>query len=415
MRTDTNIQPISSVPKFGAAGSICLDPDFGSRIIRVTDGNSDPQHVGFSYVGGVGGSGDLCQWNKDSTRFFLDCDYGASHFSFDPGQMQSACLQKFTDSGVYSFAHPDRFFTFGVQVNQYDLTDPNLQPQILCDFSPLLPKDFSQVWKCAGGVDVNDTTFLTSVSAAGQGTGSYVLAYQNGIRYLLDTSVGILNAEGIVSSVPLPDRFTIHNVKLTKSGKWAILTKGSDLSPCSATYYLWQVGGALLLPISGASGHFTEGFSTYVAKQYQPEPKGAWEGFQYAKMGIPSGTFQNIIPRLNVGPASFDGHPSWHNANSCDDAPFFDSTWAKFGEPFTCPWQNEVIAVRPTDGTVFRFCHNFITGKSPYFSTQYGVGTVSQDARWFLFGSDLKNTLGLDKFNKPRSDAFIVECNWSYA
>src|SRR5712692_11896426 len=42
--TDRNPRPKPALPVLGAAGSIITDPTFGSRILRITDANTEPDH-----------------------------------------------------------------------------------------------------------------------------------------------------------------------------------------------------------------------------------------------------------------------------------------------------------------------------------------------------------------------------------
>jgi hypothetical protein len=56
---------------------------------------------------------------------------------------------------------------------------------------------------------------------------------------------------------------------------------------------------------------------------------------------------------------------------------------------------NEVLGL-PTDnsGLVKRFGHTYISGDSSIFDAAQGVGSISQDGRFYMFASDMMGTLG---------------------
>jgi hypothetical protein len=122
----------------------------------------------------------------------------------------------------------------------------------------------------------------------------------------------------------------------------------------------------------------------------------------------------NDLPTGIVGP--LDQHQSWNNVDPMDSVPFFSSTWSN-RKPFPAPWYNEVIAVAADgSGKTWRFAHTFITANSQIFSTQYAIGTVSQDGRFFIFSSDWMGRLGSESGTATctigtncRGDVFVVE------
>jgi len=74
-----------------------------------------------------------------------------------------------------------------------------------------------------------------------------------------------------------------------------------------------------------------------------------------------------------------DQHQSWNNVQPGDSLPLL-STTCTVTSPFTAPWDNEILVSRRTAaGKTWRFAHNFISTRSLNFSTQIGIGTVSQD------------------------------------
>src|SRR3989454_11518247 len=76
----------------GDAGSVFDDPDFGSRIVRVTDGNTGTQ-LGGGFPGvsfATDSSSEQNTWNKSATRFYAVTEGGrAVLFGFDPESKNS--------------------------------------------------------------------------------------------------------------------------------------------------------------------------------------------------------------------------------------------------------------------------------------------------------------------------------------
>jgi hypothetical protein len=126
-----------------------------------------------------------------------------------------------------------------------------------------------------------------------------------------------------------------------------------------------------------------------------------------------------LTPILPAGMQTpLDQHQSWNNADPTDSLPFFSTTWSTVS-PFPTAYYNEIIGYA-TDGSgkIWRFGHNFITARSQFFSTEYGIGSVSQDGKFFIFSSDWMGTLGsLSATNTCmagvdcRGDVFVIELN----
>jgi len=114
--------------------------------------------------------------------------------------------------------------------------------------------------------------------------------------------------------------------------------------------------------------------------------------------------------------APLDQHQSWNNADPGDSVPFLSTTWSS-SKPFPAPWYNEIIGIASNgSGKVWRFAHSYISAQSQLFATKYGIGSVSQDGRFFLFSSDWMGKLGSQSATVActvgkdcRGDAFIVE------
>jgi len=443
-RTDSNVVQIpSQIPNVGnltGANTVVTDPDFGNRIARVTDWNTDPgiSASSRSFVSAASGSADENLWNTDSTLFIVQ-SLGAAGYplTFDPVSMQAQRMYVSSDptrggfhvagGGTWSRVSPNILYGIGETtptIYKYDLTDRTNapSPQLVYDFSssPNCLPGFSVTWKTKGGVSDGDAVFAMGYSNAGaQGTGVYAVVYKVGSGCsVINTQTGQVWGDwGATGTISIPDRWLVHNVKLSKDGNWLIIsTAGCLTSSCSAGPYFWQIGttfvsscGDGLTSGQRCSGHWTEGYShwinNYDAGKFTSRPLSDPTQITYLDPVLPTGIQSPL-----------DQHGSWNNADPADTLPFLLSFWS-VTTPFPGPWYNEITGVAPDgSGKVWRFAHSFITGKSQIFNSKYGIGSVSQDGRFFVFSSDWMGTLGSQSDSPTctigtdcRGDVFILE------
>jgi len=80
-------------PAIGPADSIITDPTFGSRILRVTDGKSDPEQAGLPLY--TPSSPEQNSWSKNSTMFYITTSEGSILlYDFDPEKMAAETDKK---------------------------------------------------------------------------------------------------------------------------------------------------------------------------------------------------------------------------------------------------------------------------------------------------------------------------------
>jgi hypothetical protein len=438
-RTDFGLVRLrSSTPTVGnltGVNTILSDPDFGSRIVRATDWNTDPATVqnARSYVtAGSGGSNENL-WNLDSTMMVISNTNNMAYpLTFDPVTMQVKRMYVssypvnggmwFPYGGTWSRVNPNVLYTYtGSAIGKYDFSDrinpPS--PQTVFDFtssSHCLPAGFKVTWSARAGVSAGDVVFGMAFSNTGnQGSGVYVVVYKAGSGCsVLNTQTGQVSGDwGSTGTISLPDRWTIHSGKVTLDGNWFIISPTQCLSStCAVGPYFWHIGTTTVTACQTGevcSGHNTEGYSHWV--------NNSTTGKQRIRLPSDPSKVQELTGILPVGLAvPLDTHPSWNNADPADSVPFLLSTWSPT-TPFPAPWYNEILGVA-TDGSgrVWRFAHTFITAQSHRFAAKYGIGSVSQDGRFFAFSSDWMGTLGSENgtvnctIGKDcRADVFVVE------
>lgn len=445
-RTDVAVVPLPAPPNVGnltGANTVVSDPDFGNKIVRITDWNTDPGAPTDirSYVTANSGSADENLWNLDSTMFLLQTLSSRSFpFTFDASSMHAARMYLSSDpthggmklgmGGVWSRVDPNILYSNDSTrplLNSYDFSDRTNPPtpQLVYDFSSspnCLPAGFKPTWQSKGGVSAGDTVFGMAYSDSGnQGTGVYAVAYKVGSGCtVLNTQTGQVWGDwGTKGVINIPDRWAIHNVKISKDGNWLIVASERCLiASCSQAPYFWQIGttnvsscGAGLTGGQKCGGHWTEGYTHWVnnydAGKYMLRPLSDPTLLNYVNAAVPPGVQDPL-----------DQHASWNNADPADSLPFFLTYWS-LARPFPGPWYNEIVGVSPDgSGKVWRFAHNFITGRSQIFSTEYGIGSVSQDGRFFIFSSDWMGTLGSQSGAANctvgidcRGDVFVLQLN----
>ncbi|HZQ95041.1 MAG TPA: Ig domain-containing protein [Candidatus Sulfotelmatobacter sp.] len=440
-RTDLSIvqlpQTPPSVGNLTGANTIVADPDFHNRIVRITDAqtNPDPVFANRTFFTSGSGSADVNLWNVDSTLFIVqDTGSNSYPFSFNPATMQASRLYGtsfpstkglvLSSSGTWSRVSPNVLYAFGgTSIKKYDFSDrvnpPSPQP--LYDFksSPnCLPAQFTETWSSDGGISGDDSVFGAAYSNnGGQGTGIYAVVYKAGSGCsVLNTQTGQVTGDwGVRGRINIADRWTIHNVKLSKDGNWLIISPTHCTSGnCSYGPYYWQVGTTSVSSCGQGglcSGHWTEGYSHWVNNNNSPMANQVMRSFSQAAQAW------SISSNLPAGIAApLDQHQSWNNADPADSVPFLSTTWSTL-KPFPAAWYNEIIAVAADgSGKTWRFAHSFISTKSQRFSTQYAIGSVSQDGRFFMFSSDWMGKLGSESGSSSctlgtncRGDVFVVE------
>jgi len=427
---------VPSVGNLVGANRVVTDPDFGNTIVRITDWNTDPglPDASRSFVSASSGSADENLWNVNSSLLVVQSIGDASYpYTFTPSTLQAARMYvaSFPDTGGLKISGPGNwsrvdpnllYTTSGSGIYKYDFADRKNPPtpQLVYDFKEshhCLPAGFSAAWRSKGGVSDGDAVFGMAYASGIQGTGIYAVAYHVGKGCsILNTQTGEVTGDwGATGTINIPDRWTIHNVKLSKDGDWLIVAPQTCLiSNCSKGPYFWQIGTTNVSSCGDGkhcSGHWTEGYNHWVNNN---------DTMNQVMRPLPEvKTVQELTGILPSGlQAPLDEHLSWNNADPGDSLPFFITTWSPI-RPFPTAFYNEIIGVAPDgSGKIWRFAHNFITSRSQNFSTTYGIGSVSQDGRFFVFSSDWMGTLGSQSGRSNctvgencRGDVFVVRLN----
>jgi hypothetical protein len=385
----------------------------------------------------------------NSTFFAIGDDGGGLNpFSFNPSNMQASRLYASSfpatgglrigsKSGAWSHTRATLLYfkddySSSPIIESMDFSDLTTVPEstVVYNFatssSNCLPSSF--IAGTTSGTDVgtsaDDTVFGTAWSdAGGQNTAIYATVYKvgSGCRWYNTESGEVGGDWGPAGSIGLPDSYSIHNARISKDGNWLVIDNGGCFNTsCSGSRYYWEVGTTTVTACTKGDqcgGHFTEGYTHWVNDPNEMVTAirlfSSADTFTYLLQSNPSGL---------TNPPNWDTHQSWNNVDPADSVPVFSTTTsAQTVTTFPSAYYNEILAMAADgSGTVWRFCHSFISGtltnNSYNFDAQEGLGSVSQDGHFFIFTSDWMSSLGSATGASSctvgvdcRSDVFVVE------
>lgn len=406
----TDLKPIEvpkKKPSWPKANSVVVDPNFGSKIVRITDRGTFKNR---SLQTADSGTPNL--WNKDSTMLVVRTTNAESLvMSFDPVTLKAqlnANWRYFFNTKQVSFSHVDPKILFILDSGKADgvravLQRVDFRKQTISDvydFANCLPPSYSPNWSGALDVSADDAVFTVAFSDKGQDNGFYAGTYTvgQGCR-LLNTKTGQVTGDwGPMGKVSIPDSFGLHAMSASPKGDVAILSSGKCWTECAEGPYFWDIP-TLNVTVGSDLGHSAKGYTHLITA----EADGQWRSQLYVD---PSNNWNVIPDRMLARGFAGDKHASWNNVDPGDLNPFFSTNSHRW--PPEAAWEDEVIGVEPTSGSVYRFCSTYNSGRSRYFIGRYAVGVVSQDGKFLAFTSDALKTLGLDAKGRYRVDVFIV-------
>jgi hypothetical protein len=346
-RTDRRVEPYpEKPPTIGPAGSIIKDPTFGSRILRATDSRSDPKQGGRPLY--TPSSAEQNSWNKNSTMFYVITSGGSFLlYDFEPTTMtpRAARNPNLDWGGEPQFSFQQINLLYGMHrpkplFEQYDtsvgrVTEVNDPSKCVKLESGDLGRDVT--------VSADDNRFMT-VLGPRQDESYMVYIYDRaqGCRWY-NTQTGEVGGQwGPKGTIPLPDRFLLHNARMAKSGKFVYLVRAGGSSAIGHRWVVWDVDSLnISVCPAGCSGHHVLGYSHIFGPSGMIHPLELWlRPLNHLEKSIP------IISGLEPYKGSwFDSHFSWNNADPNDSTPVCFSTYeatrrdaAGAAPPVTSPW-----------------------------------------------------------------------------
>lgn len=426
-RTDVRVQPATSVPRLGPAGSIVQDPDFKTPILRVTDENTLGRRPGISFH--TDGSGEANEWNTDSTYFYvLSTGMTVLIYQFDPGARRATYAMTLGDppAGLRlpTFSRVDPKLIYGMTADRHaEFASFDLSRRVRTEIH-----DPASCLKFGPEVLVHDLDVsggdkrLVASFGPQQDKDMYVYVYDTklGCRWY-NTQTGEIGGEwGPKGQASLAESYGVHNVRISLDGNWVRVGRGACYGGnCTSGAVFWNVGTlqtdtCLHDAAESCGGHMAMGYSHFVNTAGRRHPFEVLER-SYNDVRSPAPLLAQLPPWTNQAGWP-DKHWSWNNDNSSDTAPICGTSYSTDNPttPGEVPnirqtWEDEIICVS-TDGRqpkVWRFAHHFSSGTNGFWSTPRG--NISQDGRFYLFTSDWMNTLGMEPNGKShREDVFLI-------
>jgi hypothetical protein len=436
-------KPATAAPP--AAGGRFNDPVFGSRMLRVTDGNTRPGTRNVSYRSPSGSHQNA--WSTSGSYFYvISTDGAVVPFRFDRASITASRINpsgagegglRLAFGGEPQFSFIDES-VFGV----YNGAGANLRTIAAYDFlrsayTPLLNLDtvvaglagtyVGGVSASAGAVEKVSTFF----GGRSQGQHRYVVVFERrnpSARRVVDTLASTV--DGVPTNIPL--YFRLHHSFMDKSGQYVMLYPPSmDQQPprSASPTYIWNLATnqftALPLLAARASGHDGIGYG-YLTNQ-DCCARSTWDAAQWQirSLAAPLAMTDLISPVLTPKEVMLADHQSWTHAEPNRLVPIISATYrvGLSAVPWRA-WDEEIIAVQ-TDvafggqgGTVWRFAHHrshVANDNEPsaisFWYTPRAI--VSQDGGWAIFTSNWDKTLGIDSRGQAgsmyRQDVFVVE------
>ena len=414
--TGTDAKPVPPAPILGPANSVIVDPTFGSRILRVTDENTNGGGSLISIDAGV-----FRAWNADSTAIKLTGPRGDGYWlEFDPdtftvGDGSSRPIIHPVSFGArweWSTVDPNIiYFLNGNQIGAYNKSTgasdnlggpPNGDP--VAYFPVVIGKDN---WVCAAaGSGIQDSyTKIFCVNPISR-TSKF-------IDVLNQTIDGVPQSDPNWPTSAAGQTIGIHEISGGTGASWLEVNfhKQSWGANGGAVFNLATNTWSLVTNADPYwSGHVAMGNGKYANASGSingrdsrgsvvRNPDNLMNSSDYLFVDQPPDTLNQWCD---------SEHHSWLNSNDNSNAPLFISRFIVV-PPCQFAWSGELIAAA-VDGsnTVWRFAHNHATASCYYGQ---GFAQISNDGRWALFSSYWDGGLGPDtSFGcSTRIDTFIVQ------
>ena len=435
--SDRNAYAKPALPVLGAAGYTFNDAAFGSKILRVTDGNTRPGLTNRSYR--VASNAHLAAWNATSTAFFVMSNDGtAIPFAFDPATMTASRIQPsasgngglslaFYVEPQFSLVNPDAIFGAVSFSNNRTIAQYDFSTGVYSTIVDLDTVATGLAGTYVGGLMTGGAPAEHLMTFFGGGSqDNHYLALWLPIgspagRKLVNTVASTIN--GAPTSTVL--NFHLHSAQIDKSGRYVFLypTAVDLAAPRSAAQvYLWDTVTDTFTAITAAmksSGHDAAGYGYWVNQDCCTSSSWDAAQWQFRSLASVAQTSDLISPVLATKEVYLADHTSWNNAQPSTLVPVISSTY-RYGDN-TAPWRawdDEIIGIDTTGGIggmVYRFAHHRSDVRSdtnpqqPYFWYE-PIANVSPNGRWVLFTSNWEKTLGRDSSEGTfRQDVFIVQ------
>ena len=417
--TGNDAKPLPQTPALGPANSVISDPTFGSRILRVTDQNTQS---GLSFISTD--AGFFRAWNADSTAIKLSGPHGDGYWlEFNPSTFKvgdgssrpAVHAVPFGATWEWSAVDPNIiYYLNGNQIAKYNKAtgaSTNLGGPSTGD-----PLGYMAVvigadsWVCAAaGPGVQNTRYkIFCLNPVSTGTSKLIDVYSKTIN-------GVPQGDPNWPTSASGQVIGIHDISGGTGASWLEVTFHQQS---------WGANGGAVFDLATNTwslitnadiywgGHVSMGNGRYA------NASGSVDGRDSRGMvlrnpdnAMNSNDYRFIYQPPNTSNGWCDAdHNSWLNSFTNANAPILISRYGGSSSCYQYAWTGEIDAAA-VDGsnTVWRFAHNHNAGFSCYYGQSFAQ--ISNDGKWALFSSYWDGTLGADtSFGcSNRIDTFIVD------
>lgn len=418
--TDRQVRMPPVPPTLGDAGSVYLDPDYGTRVLRVTDSTSPFPNDSYLVTNGFSG----VDWSLDSRFFYLQDDHGGGVviYQFDPASLSASPVMDTVNPGQplsmpvwgggFSRSQANILYGFkGLTLAQYDLATRTTSN--LVDLTTLAPCATSPCYVLGVQHGANGL-LVSSFGGNEQDRMPYILTWDtaSGTAHVVDVVQSTLDGQALAAAdggTLITGGLGVHLYLLDASGRYLVFFVANATS---TTTWLWDTTTQTVSPF-GSYGVLGWGTSIQVTSYT--------ESYDWVEQSFATGSASSLISPL---PSPASSHVSssltWANAIAGASLPVIAETMRQPGDsdPWRA-WDNELIAIRTdvaADGgapssEVWRFAHNFNDYDGGMYSDAFYylyIPRVSQDGRFVLFDSNWNKGLGIDGQGNQRTDMFIA-------
>jgi hypothetical protein len=457
LRTDLHIAqfPLTYPNVGGLLGknTIVTDPSFQTQIVRMTDGSSAKGD--FSSMQTADDPGAVIGNTNDTLWVFRNNKGLGFLFQFDTSVMQGTDLYQLNGSnsnyevsGGYTFSRTNPAVLYNIAAKSTVVNALTFAPVAgvwtyqstteVCDFANILPGSFAVNWQSELTCSLDDSTFVMGFSEGVQNTGFNMCIYNrtNGYRMLNTQTLAVTGQWGdlgtaTVENVPggLPS-FFLHATRQNPNPAYCQCGPGGAGAP--DVQLIWETA-TLTLVSTGIGGHHGSG---YLADYNGQAGGGQYQQIPYTHPQqhtdiVPQQAGPPGLPADQVPPQDYTGdqHSAFGLISETDESLLWVSNGTPSVFPFTSCWMGEVRgydvtgAVSGAQGTVYRACHTFNSGKSPQYVIANAQLGPSQTGNFVAFASDwggagtvgpLGSTSGQPTGvigGNARGDVFIVRIN----
>jgi hypothetical protein len=440
-----------ALPVLGPAGYRFTDPAFGSRLLRVTDGNTHPSYPGASWV--TGSAAHQLAWNSTSDKFYVRSVMGAYvAYNFNGAAMTATRITN-TGSGndglIYSQLEPQfSFVSSNVLYGTRQGGSPARPIIRRFDFNTL---SYTDILDLGAISSITGTTYARALAGSVSSPERLSILF-GGVSPSSDldfkvavfqvnaptTTWAVLDSQartitrpnGVVKPANLPKAMLLHHQWIDMTGRYVLLypTYSSYPGVSLLPYFIWDLNTDVVTEVTRfPGGHDALGHGWQINQDCCTTTTYDGAQWQLRALASPTSTIDLIKPVLSPIVELLGEHTSWNNAQPGTLVPILSSLYryGNEGVPWRA-WDGEIVAIQTNGGsaggTVWRFAHHRSditydggSGGEPYYFWYLPRAMISPNGRYAMFTSNWEKTLGptvgadVEPGGQFRNDVFIVE------